>query len=488
MDTSATNLAWIIAALVDLAIKIAALIIIPRRRKPTAAMAWLLAIFLIPYVGIILYLLIGTFKLPKRRRDEQARIDVVIRDAVREHGLETMDVSWPRWFQRVVQQNEKLTGIPASYGNRATLMGDYQASIDAMAAEIDTATTFVHVEFFIVAWDDTTRGFFSAMERAVKRGVKVRLLADHLPSAKIPGSKETFAELDRIGVQWSWMLPVQIFKGKYQRPDLRNHRKLVVVDGRVGFMGSQNLIARTYDSPKNIKRGLQWQELMTRLTGPVVAGVNTVFLSDWLIETGERLTDHVPADEIAPSTGADALLCQVVPSGPGYETENNLRMFLSLIYGATEKVIITSPYFVPDEAMVYAITTACQRGLEVQLFVSEQADQWLVGHAQRSYYSDLLEAGVRIFMYPAPYILHAKHMSIDDDIAFIGSSNMDIRSFSLNAESSLLVRGESFVRAMREVEQGYRDAGRELTLEEWQKEPLKSTFFDGLARLTSAVN
>jgi cardiolipin synthase A/B len=488
MDTSGTNLVWIIAALVDFAIKIAALIIIPRRRKPTAAMAWLLAIFLIPYVGIILYLLIGTFKLPKKRRDEQARIDQVIRENVREKGLETTDDSWPRWFQRVVQQNETLTGIPASFGNQATLLGDYQGSIDAMAAEIDTATTWVHVEFFIVAWDDTTRGFFSAMERAVARGVTVRLLADHLPSAKIPGSKETFAELDRIGVKWSWMLPVQIFKGKYQRPDLRNHRKLVVVDGRVGFMGSQNLIARTYDSPKNIKRGLQWQELMTRLTGPVVAGVNTVFLSDWFIETGERLTEHVPANEIAHSTAPDALLCQVVPSGPGYETENNLRMFLSLIYGATEKVIITSPYFVPDEAMVYAITTACQRGLEVQLFVSEQADQWLVGHAQRSYYSDLLEAGVRIFMYPAPYILHAKHMSIDDDIAFIGSSNMDIRSFSLNAESSLLVRGESFVRGMREVEQGYRDSGRELTLDAWRTEPLKATFFDGLARLTSAVN
>ena len=488
MDTSPTNLIWIIAFLVDLAIKIAALIIIPRRRKPTAAMAWLLAIFLIPYVGIILYLLIGTFKLPKKRRDEQARIDQIIRQNVRDEHLETMDVTWPRWFQRVVEQNEKLTGIPASNGNQATLLGDYQGSIDAMAAEIDTAQKFVHVEFFIVAWDDTTRGFFAAMERAVARGVTVRLLADHLPSAKIPGSKETFAELDRIGVKWSWMLPVQPLKGKYQRPDLRNHRKLVVVDGRVGFMGSQNLIARTYDSPKNIKRGLQWQELMTRLTGPVVAGVNTVFLSDWYIETGERLTDHVPTNELTASASADALLCQVVPSGPGYTTENNLRMFLSLIYGATEKAIITSPYFVPDEAMVYAITTACQRGLDVQLFVSEQADQWLVGHAQRSYYSDLLEAGVRIFMYPAPYILHAKHMSIDDDIAFIGSSNMDIRSFSLNAESSLLVRGESFVRGMRVVEQGYRDAGRELTLEEWRKEPLKSTFFDGLARLTSAVN
>jgi cardiolipin synthase A/B len=489
MDTFGTNLVWIIAFLVDLAIKIAALIIIPKRRKPTAAMAWLLAIFLIPYVGIILYLLIGTFKLPKKRRDDQARINALITERVAGRNEPAEAATWPRWFQRLVDQNLTLTALPALGGNSATLLGDYTGSIEAMAAEIDTATTFVHVEFFIVAWDDTTRGFFSAMERAVARGVTVRLLADHLPSAKIPGSKETFAELDRIGVKWSWMLPVMPFKGKYQRPDLRNHRKLVVVDGRVAFMGSQNLIARTYDSPKNIKRGLQWQELMTRLTGPVVASVNAVFLSDWMIETGEFLeSEHVPAAELARNTSPDELVCQVVPSGPAYTTENNLRMFLSLIYGATERVIITSPYFVPDEAMVYAITTACQRGLEVQLFVSEIGDQGLVYHAQRSYYSDLLEAGVRIFLYPAPYILHAKHLSIDDDIAFIGSSNMDIRSFSLNAESSLLVRGKSFVAAMREVEQGYRDAGRELTLEQWRNEPTKATFLDGLARLTSALN
>ena len=490
MDTLGTNIVWIVAALVDLAIKITALIVIPRRRKPTAAMAWLLAIFLIPYVGILLFLLIGSFRLPKKRRDEQKRINELITDRVAGRSEPAEAAEWPRWFQRVVDQNLELTALPAVGGNSASLLADYRGSIDAMAAEIDAATRFVHVEFFIVAWDDTTREFFSAMERAVARGVTVRLLADHLPSAKIAGSKETFAELDRIGVRWSWMLPVMPFKGKYQRPDLRNHRKLVVVDGRVAFMGSQNLIARTYDSPKNIKRGLQWQELMTRLTGPVVASVNAVFLSDWMIETGELLleTEHVPAAELVRDTSPDALICQVVPSGPAYPTENNLRMFLSLIYGATERVIITSPYFVPDEAMVYAITTACQRGLEVQLFVSEIGDQGLVYHAQRSYYSDLLEAGVRIFLYPAPYILHAKHLSIDDDIAFIGSSNMDIRSFSLNAESSLLVHGKSFVAGMREVEQGYRDAGRELTLEEWRREPLGSTFFDGLARLTSAVN
>jgi cardiolipin synthase len=475
---------------VHAAIIITALIVLPRDRKPTAAMAWLLLIILLPGLGIVLFLVIGSYHLPAKRRAEQQRVDEMIRAKVADNAVSTMDAAWPRWFQRVVQQNESLTALPATLGNEATLYSDYQGSIDAMAAEIDTATSWVHVEFFIVAWDDTTRGFFAAMERAVARGVSVRLLADYVATRKVAKSKETFAELDRIGVKWAWMLPVQPFKGQYQRPDLRNHRKIVVVDGKVAYMGSQNLISRDYDSPKNQKRGLMWQELVTRLTGPAVAGLNIVFLSDWFIETGEDLQsiEHVPVTELPASTSSDALLCQIVPSGPGYATENNLRLFLALIYGATEKVILTSPYFVPDEAMVYAITTACQRGLEVQLFVSEIGDQGMVYHAQRSYYEALLEAGVRIFLYPAPYILHSKHFSIDDDIAVIGSSNMDIRSFSLNMEVSMMVRGESFVAQMRAVEQAYRDAGRELTLEEWKKEPLKSTFLDGVMRLTSALN
>jgi cardiolipin synthase A/B len=475
--------------LADLAIRIAALIIIPRNRKPTAAMAWLLAIFLIPFVGILLFLLVGSEKLPKKRRERQHEIDRLIADRADRLDPTTDRSNWPTWFTSIVEQNRVLGALPAVGGNSAQLIGDYQASIDAMAAAIDDARHWVHVEFFIIGLDDTTRGFFAAMERAVARGVSVRVLLDYIASRKATVSAATVAELDRIGVKWAYMLPVRPLKGEYQRPDLRNHRKIVVVDGRVGFLGSQNLIARSYDAPKNIKRGLQWQELVTRVTGPVVATIDAVFQSDWLIETGEELTaERVPAAELERSTSADALLCQVVPSGPGYETENNLRLFLSLIHGATERVILTSPYFVPDEAMVYAITTACQRGLEVQLFVSEIGDQGLVYHAQRSYYTTLLEAGVRIFLYPPPYILHSKHFSIDDDVAVIGSSNMDIRSFSLNSEVSMMVRGESFVRGMREVEQGYRDAGRELTLEEWRSQPAKATFLDGVARLTSALN
>ena len=431
-------------------IVIVALIVIPKRRKPTAAMAWLLAIFLIPYVGIMLYLLIGNFRLPKKRRDEQARINALITERVagRNEPARGRDVAAVVPAGRRPEP-EAHRAARASAGNSATLLGDYTGSIDAMAAEIDTR-------------DDVRAR--RVLHRGVGRHHAGLLLRDGArrrarghacgssPTTFLredrPVSKETFAELDRIGVKWAWMLPVMPFKGKYQRPDLRNHRKIVVVDGRVAFMGSQNLIDRTYDSPKNIKRGLKWQELVTRAHRPG-RGIRQCGLPLRLAHRDRR----DPARDRARARGRarratpspDALVCQVVPSGPGYTTENNLRLFLSLIYGATEKVILTSPYFVPDEAMVYAITTACQRGLEVQLFVSEIGDQGLVYHAQRSYYERPARGGRAIFLYPAPYILHSKHFSIDDDIAVIGSSNMDIRSFSLNMEVSLLVRGKSFV-------------------------------------------
>jgi cardiolipin synthase len=451
-------------------------------------MAWLLAIFLIPFVGILFYLLLGSAKLPRKRRAKQQEVNRMIAEASEGLDLVADRDTWPPWFANVVRMNRELGAVPMIGGNAATLIDDYEQSIAAMAAEIDTATVFVHVEFYIVAFDDVTRGFFASMERAVARGVTVRVLLDHVASVRTSVHRQTFAELDRIGVQWRFMLPVQPLKGKYQRPDLRNHRKLVVVDGRVGYMGSQNLISRDYDKKSNIKRGLKWQELMTRVTGPVVTAINAIFLSDWYAETDEDIrAENVVAIDVLAHAHAEALDCQVVPSGPGFETENNLRMFLALLYGAQRTVVITSPYFVPDEAMIYAITSACDRGLDVQLFVSEIGDQAGVWHAQRSYYEDMLKAGVRIWQYPAPYILHAKHFSIDEEVAVIGSSNMDIRSFNLDLEISLLVRGHAFVQEMRVIEERYRSVSKELTLEEWQAQPRLSRWLDGLARLTSAL-
>jgi len=227
---------------------------------------------------------------------------------------------------------------------------------------------------------------------------------------------------------------------------------------------------------------------MCRLEGPVVASIDMVFSTDWLIESGEDFTaastDLVGNVRATPSGTLD---CQVVPSGPGFDVENNLQLFLSLLYSARSQVNITSPYFVPDDSMLRGVMAATSRGVQVDLFVSEIGDQGLVWHAQRSYYGALLRAGVRIYCYPAPYILHAKHFSIDDEVAVIGSSNMDMRSFGLNSEISLMVHSKSFVAEMREVERSYRELSTELTLEQWEREPVRRTTLDGLARLTSAL-
>ncbi|WP_431278292.1 cardiolipin synthase [Leifsonia poae] len=474
-----------LALLIDFVIRVIAVIIVPRNRKPTSATAWLLAIFLIPYIGVLFFLLIGSYKLPKRRREKQVEINNFIIESTEGMERVSRDHPWPPWLESVVELNRNLGAMPLVGGNHASLNGDYEASLASMAAEIGKAKRYVHVEFYILSCDQTTKPFFDALEAAVKRGVTVRVLLDHIASYRTRDYKHTLKRLTEMGAKWQLMLPVQPFKGKYQRPDLRNHRKLLIVDGRVGFMGSQNVIDRTYNKKSNIRRGLKWKELIVRLEGPIVAGLNAIFITDWYSETDELLRRET--EPILTELTDESLDAQVVPSGPGFEGENNLRLFLALLYYAQERIVITSPYFVPDESMLTAVTTATQRGIAVELFVSEIGDQALVYHAQRSYYEALLRAGVRIWMYKKPYILHAKHFTIDDDVAVIGSSNMDMRSFQLNMEVSLMVRGRSFVDQMREVEDGYRSQSRELTLDEWMRQPLRSTVLDNLARLTSAL-
>lgn len=477
---------WVVAAFViDITIRITAIIIVPRNRRPTAAMAWLLAIYFIPFVGVLLFLLIGNPRLPRKLRRKQTAINDYIRET--SAGLEfgTLRPNAPHWFTALVTLNRNLGAMPLSGDNAATLIPEYQQSLDAMADAVRRAKRYVHVEFYILQSDASTDNLFRAMEEAAARGVVVRVLLDHWANRGKPFYKRTLRRLDAMGAHWHLLLPVLPFKGRYQRPDLRNHRKLLVVDGTVAYMGSQNVTDSSYNLPKNIKRGLHWVDLMVRVQGPVVASINAVFLSDWYSETDEVLTEEIELFDVA--SGPGDLDCQIVPSGPGFDFQNNLKLFLGLLGAARERIIIVSPYFVPDEALLLAITTACQRGVHVELFVSEEGDQAMVYHAQRSYYEALLSAGVKIWMYRKPFILHSKSLTIDDEVAVIGSSNMDMRSFGLNLEISMLVRGDEFVRDMREVEGTYRALSRELTLEEWKQQPLRSTVLDNLARLTSAL-
>ncbi|MGQ4537482.1 cardiolipin synthase [Dermabacteraceae bacterium P7074] len=471
----------------DIFLRVAALVVVPRNRRPGSAMAWLFAIFLLPFVGFPLYLLLGRTELPKKRRVKQQAVNQLMRERSQNIKDAELDTDSPSWLQSAVQLNRSLGAFSLTGNNSADLFTDYEDTIQRMANDVRTARHFVHVEFYTACYDDVTEVFFRALAEVRERGVAVRFLYDHLGSfTHWQGYRKMLRFLDQIGAEHYPMMPLKPFSdGAFQRPDLRNHRKIFVVDGEIGWMGSQNLISRDYNSRKNIRRGLKWQETMGRFRGPVVEEMNLLFATDWFYESGEILS----GDILLPGTGdsSGSYEAQLVPSGPGFVQENNLALFNQLIYGAQKKICAVSPYFVPDESMLAALVTAARRGVEVELIVSEIGDQFLVFHAQRSYYETLLNAGVKILMYKAPYILHAKHLSVDESVAVIGSSNMDMRSFLLDMESSLMVGGRDFLEKLHAVENRYRAASRELTREEWESRPALSRYLDNLCRLASAI-
>jgi cardiolipin synthase A/B len=474
------------------AIIVASLFIVPRNRKPGAATAWLMLIILQPYIGLALFLMIGSPKLSGYRRLLQRRANEIIAVRVREaqddpEVEDFFEPSLPPNFEPLIQLNAALGGMPACVGNKVDLIPGYNDAIAALTDAVKTARLYVHVEFYILALDATTEPFFQALEDARRRAVPVRMLIDHVASRGFPRRKEMTERLTSAGVDWHWSLPVRPFSNHRNRPDLRNHRKLVVIDGMVAFTGSMNMIDATYGRRRNLERGQHYIEMVARVEGPVVLELNAVFMTDWFSENGTPFDTTTPSARELRTNWSGSSLCQVLPSGPGYDNDNNLRLFTTLIHAARERVVITTPYFVPDDSLMIALTSAAQRGVAVTLISAGVSNQFVVYYAQRSYYEELLHAGVRIFLVRKPLLLHAKHVSVDDEVAVIGSSNLDMRSFTLNLEVTLLVYDREVVQALHRAEIEFRARANQLSTDSWRRRPLPARLLENLARLTASL-
>jgi cardiolipin synthase A/B len=476
---------WII---IDWVIRLTAPFFVPRNRKPSSGTSWLMVIFLFPIGGLILYKILGSHRLTKSRRDAQKTLDGIIKKTVTDFKQNhpeqhSLNVRVPEKYEAAASLSESFSHLPPLGGNQLELLSEYDAAIARIIRDINAAKHFIHIEYFIIVLDDTTEPLFAALADARKRGVQVRVMYDWLSARRYPGFKHMIKRLKQDDVTVQSMLPLRIIGRGYVRPDLRNHRKLVIIDGEIGYTGSQNLVQRNYHRKDN----LYYDELVVRMRGPVVLELAAVFMTDWYSETGKLLTNQELGVRPAHIGIHGASIAQVLPSGPGYDDENNLKLFTLLIHSARKRITIVNPYFVPDEALMTALTSAARRGVVVTMVNSEAKDQLLVGHAQRSFYQELLEAGIKIYLYKAPILLHSKFMIIDDGAATIGSSNMDIRSFTLNLEVTLVSYDASVVKQLDALTAKYIARSLQVHLSEWRRRPQRKILLDNLARLTSAL-
>lgn len=459
--------------------------VLMQRRPPGSSAAWLLLVIMLPYLGALLYLMIGERRLGRRRAERATMIREPIGSwigTLRERSGDHHEPVVERW-SRIRYLADAAVGMPALAGNRLELLDDAERILRAIISDIGRAGQFCLLEFYIWNPGGTADDVAEALMRAAQRGVRCQVLVDAVGGADFFRSSWP-KRMRAANVEVRAALPAGVIRTAFRRIDLRLHRKLVVVDGHLAYTGSLNLV-----DPRYFKQDAgvgQWVDAMARIEGPAVEALAALFAWDWALETDTPLDLLIERIDVPLDTAAGRASVQTVPSGPGYEGDTIIQLLLSAVYGAREELILTTPYFVPDEPLVSALRSAAQRGVRVRLIVPARVDSFLVRHASRAFFTDLLEAGVEILLFNAG-LLHTKSVVIDREVAFFGTLNLDIRSFLLNFEVTLICYDTGFAAELAALTTRYADASEPLMLAGWQKRPGFQRLTENLVQIMSPL-
>jgi cardiolipin synthase len=452
-------------------VRLLSLAILPWRRSPAVVRSWLLLIFFLPIPGLLLFWMIGRPRFPKWR-GERFRALAPFAAAGAERLTRAAPAPLDPQAADIAALAFRLGRLPAVAGNAIDLLDDYDATVARLIADIDAARRHVRILAYIFADDAVGRRVIDALGRAVARGLPVHVILDPVGSHR--WAKGTIRRLETAGVAVRAALPFRLLRGRTRR-DMRNHRKLFLIDGTIGYAGSQNIVARDF------RPGVINRELVIRATGPIVAAMEMVFIADWFLETEEMLDEAPPVP--APTGGT---IAQLLPSGAEFRQHGFETLLVWQVHQARERTVIVTPYLIPDEDLLSALRTATARGVAVDLVVSKVVDQRLVNLAQCSYYGGLLDCGVRIHRYQGE-LLHAKNVSIDGRLGIAGSSNVDIRSFQLNEEVSLLLYDAPSVARLEAVQQQYLAHSEPLDPARWRRRGRIRRTGEAIARLVSPL-
>jgi cardiolipin synthase A/B len=394
--------------------------IVLEKRSSAATLAWILGLAFLPIVGFVLYFFLGSRNiLRKRMRHANARAEVR-----RTHGMP--EASWVDLSSQLARLTSRCAGTNVGRAESVEVLLNGKACFDAIVDAIAEAKHHIHVEYYIFEEDQTGKRIRDALVNRAKEGVKVRLLVDGVGTSL---SSNFLAPLLAEGAEFARFNPLRLGR-LLPRINLRNHRKIVVIDGNVGFLGGIN-VGDEYN--EEITKREAYRDTHLKLVGSVVREIQFTFLEDWQFSTGEVVRDKLLFPKLEDDADErEQELVQIVPSGPDLEWEATQKVYFTMITQAERTLRITTPYFVPDEAIQAALCSAGLRGVKVELIVPQHSDSRVVSLAARSYYDQLLSAGVHIYEYPK--MVHAKTMVVDGKLACVGSANMDNRSFRLNFE------------------------------------------------------
>lgn len=429
---------------------------------PAARLAWFIIILVVPYLGVIVYWLFGEVNLGKNVYSEREHIIASLQESNPEVLgseailLEDVDELYTPAFALATTAE----GFKTTIGNKATLMPDAQTARSRMIADFDAATDHIHVLYYIWLNDTTGTNTAQALIRAAKRGVKCRAMVDALGSRKFIKSP-LWQQMKEAGVEVETALPLtHIIKTMLvSRVDLRNHRKITIIDGKITYCGSQNCA----DPEFRVKaKFAPWVDIMVRFEGPVVAQNQMLFASDWLVQRPDT-----PLDAFVYNTQpiTDGFAAQVFGDGPSLRRDATPQLFCTLIAQARDHLMISTPYFVPDYTLINAICAAAYRGVKVTLIFPKKNDSGVVALTSRSYYRQLLEAGAHIYEYRGG-LLHAKTLTMDNKITLIGSTNMDLRSFNLNYENNILLNDVALTQDVIQRQHDYIATSDKITLQQ----------------------
>lgn len=405
------------------------------RLEPAVRLAWILVVEAIPFVGVLAYLLFGEIRIKQAelRRQRDVRRELTLRwRAAGRAGAAPLALGPEDNAGPVIAANRAASGFPAVDGNAVTLLPEDDSAIDTMVAAIDAARAHVHLLFYIWLPDRSGTRVAEACIRAAGRGVAVRVIVDALGGRPLVRSA-LWPAMRQGGVECRRAFPLRnpLPGALLQRLDLRNHRKVVVIDGTLAFTGSRNCADMAFAVKP---RYAPWVDLSVRVTGPVVRQLQGAFLYDWIAATGADLGGLL--ELVPPPTGT--AVAQVVATGPDRSGGSVSDCVTTLIHAARERLVIVTPYYVPDAAVDAAIRSAAWRGVEVTLYLPARNDSRIVAAVSQGFLAGLADAGVRLRLF-APGLLHAKLIVADDRIAMLGSANLDRRSFELNYELNLTV-------------------------------------------------